>query len=330
MMLERELLPKYHEILEENRSAFYRDCKQIPVTFNITQSTETLWKIHDKALHSFQVKNTPQTPSLLDLKAEIADRLFQACCFCEHRCKVDRRTTSGICGVKETRIATEFIHYGEETVLVPSHTIFFSGCTFQCVFCQNWDISQLPCGAPIAAEKLGVIIEERRKQGSRNVNWVGGDPTSNLLYILQVLQEMDTNLPQVWNSNMYCSEQTMKLLHGIIDVYLTDFKYGNDSCAKRLSKIDGYTAIVRRNHLLAAKQSEMIVRHLVLPNHFECCTKPVLRFIADHLPNVLVNIMGQYRPEYRANEQKDISQSVTPEEVAAAKEYADSLGIHRL
>ena len=330
MMLERELLPKYHEILEENRSAVYLDCQHIPVTFNLSQSTEVLWKIHEKTLRSFHVKNTKQTPSLLDLKVELADRLFQSCCFCEHRCKVDRRTTPGVCGVKETRIATEFLHYGEEAVLVPSHTIFFSGCTFQCVFCQNWDISQLPGGAPISAEKLGTIIKERKKQGSRNVNWVGGDPTSNMLYVLQVLQEMDSNIPQVWNSNMYCTEETMKLLQGVIDIYLTDFKYGNDTCAKRLSKIDGYSEVVRRNHLLAHKQTEMIIRHLVLPNHFECCSKPVLRFIADHLPDVLVNIMGQYRPEYRANEHKDISQPVSPEEINAVKEYADTLGIHQV
>ena len=330
MMMERALLPRYHEILEEKQNALYLDCKQIPVSFDASQPTEKLWRLHDKALQSYHVKNTVQDPSLLDLKVELADRLFKACCFCEHKCRVDRRSTPGVCGVQETRIATEFLHYGEETVLVPSHTVFFSGCTFQCVFCQNWDISQLPGGTHIAEEKIGEIIGERKKQGSRNVNWVGGDPTSNLLYILQVLQQMEVNIAQVWNSNMYCSEETMKLLHGVIDVYLTDFKYGNDACAKRLSKIDGYSAVVRRNHLLAAQQSEMIIRHLVLPNHFECCSKPVMLFIAEHLPETLVNIMGQYRPEYRANEHKDISQSVTGEEVLRVTEYADSLGIHHL
>jgi putative pyruvate formate lyase activating enzyme len=330
MMMVRTLLPKYHDILEENRSAQYLDCKRIPVSFDISQSTDDLWKLHDKTLRSFNVQNSIQTSSLLDLKIELADRLFQACCFCECKCKIDRRKTPGVCGVQEARIATEFLHFGEETVLVPSHTIFFSGCTFQCVFCLNWDISQLPCGTFIAPEKLGRIIEERKKQGAHNVNWVGGDPTSNLLYILQVLQQMDTNIAQVWNSNMYCSEDTMKLLHGIIDIYLTDFKYGNDSCAKRLSKVEGYTAVVKRNHLLANEQGEILVRHLVLPNHIDCCSKPVIRFIARHLPDALVNIMGQYRPEYRAYEQKDISRPITPEEVLQVKEYAEKLGIHQI
>ena len=326
----RALLPKYHDILEENRTAQYLDCKHIPVSFERSQSTDELWELHEKALSSFNVQNTIQAPSLLDLKIELADRLFQACCFCEHKCKVDRRKIPGVCGVQEAHIATEFLHFGEETVLVPSHTIFFSGCTFQCVFCLNWDISQLPCGTYIPPEQLENVIEQRKKQGARNVNWVGGDPTSNLLYILQVLQNVDTNIAQVWNSNMYCSEETMRLLHGIIDIYLTDFKYGNDSCAKRLSKVDGYTAVVRRNHLLAYEHGEMIIRHLVLPNHIDCCSKPVIKFIAQHLPNALVNIMAQYKPEYRASEQKDISRSVSPEEIAQVKEYAEKLGIHQI
>ena len=326
----RALLPKYHDVLEENRTAQYLDCKHIPVSFERSQSTDELWELHEKALRSFNVQNTIQTPSLLDLKIELADRLFQACCFCEHKCKVDRRKIPGVCGVQEAHIATEFLHFGEETVLVPSHTIFFSGCTFQCVFCLNWDISQLPCGTYIPPEQLENVIEQRKKQGARNVNWVGGDPTSNLLYILQVLQNVDTNIAQVWNSNMYCSEETMRLLHGVIDIYLTDFKYGNDSCAKRLSKVDGYTAVVERNHLLAYEHGEMIIRHLVLPNHIDCCSKPVIKFIAQHLPNALVNIMAQYKPEYRASEQKDISRSVSPEEIVQVKEYAEKLGIHQI
>jgi putative pyruvate formate lyase activating enzyme len=330
MMKVRALLPKYHDILEENRTAQYLDCKHIPVSFERSQSTDELWELHEKALRSFNVQNTIQAPSLLDLKIELADRLFQACCFCEHKCKVDRRKIPGVCGVQEAHIATEFLHFGEETVLIPSHTIFFSGCTFQCVFCLNWDISQLPCGTYIPPEQLENVIEQRKKQGARNVNWVGGDPTSNLLYILQVLQNVDTNIAQVWNSNMYCSEETMRLLHGVIDIYLTDFKYGNDSCAKRLSKVDGYTAVVRRNHLLAYEHGEMIIRHLVLPNHIDCCSKPVIKFIAQHLPNALVNIMAQYKPEYRASEQKDISRSVSPEEIVQVKEYAEKLGIHQI
>jgi len=330
MMTLRTLLPKYHEILEENGTARYLDCKHVPASFERSQSTDELWDIHDEALHLFNVQNTIQTPSLLDLKIELANRLFQVCCFCEHKCSVNRRTVAGKCGIQYSRIASEFLHFGEEIVLVPSYTIFFSGCTFHCVFCQNWDISQFLCGTVIDPKQLGTAIEEQKKQGARNVNWVGGDPTSNLPYILTVLQLLDSNIAQVWNSNMYCSEETMKLLDGVIDIYLTDFKYGNDSCAKRLSKIDQYIAVVKRNHILAYQHGEVIIRHLVLPNHIDCCSKPIIKYIAEHLPNTVVNIMAQYRPKYKACEYKDISRSITPLEVSQVKEYADDLGIHQI
>jgi putative pyruvate formate lyase activating enzyme len=323
----RALLPKYHDILEEQGTAQYLNCKYIPVSFEESQSTDELWRTHDQALQLMKVQDTTPKQSLLDLKIELAERLYQACCFCEHQCRANRKKTAGKCGVQESHIASEFLHYGEEKVLVPSYTIFFSGCTFNCVFCQNWDISQNPCGVTIEPKALVTAVKERKKQGARNVNWVGGDPTSNLLYILKVLKELDSNIPQVWNSNMYCSEETMKLLHGVIDIYLTDFKYGNDSCAKRLSKVDGYTAIMKRNHLLAYQQGEVIVRHLVLPNHATCCSRPILEWIQKNTLEAAVNVMGQYRPEYHAHEYKEIACAVPREEYLRVKDYAETLGL---
>jgi putative pyruvate formate lyase activating enzyme len=327
MMTVRSLLPKYHDILEEQGTAQYLDCKHIPVSFEQTQSIDELWSIHNQALQLMKVRNTLPKKSLLDLKIELANRLFQACCFCEHKCKADRRKTIGKCGIQESRIASEFLHFGEETMLVPSYTIFFSGCTFRCVFCQNWDISQRPCGTTIESKQLVVTIEQRTKQGARNVNWVGGDPTPNLLYILKVLQQLDSNIAQVWNSNMYCSEETMKLLHGVMDLYLTDFKYGNDSCAKRLSKVDGYTAVVKRNHILAYQHGEVIVRQLVLPNHRACCSQRIMQWIQENIPQVAVNIMVQYRPEYHADEYEEIACPVSREEHLRVKEYAETLDL---
>lgn len=323
----RSLLPKYWNILEENGTAQYLNCKHVPVFFDLSESTDELWSIHDDALQLMKVQDTTPTRSLLDLKIELADRLFQACCLCEHKCRVNRKKIAGKCGVQESRIASEFLHFGEEPMLVPSYTIFFSGCTFHCVFCQNWDISQNPCGVVIEPEALVTAIEQRKKQGARNVNWVGGDPTSNLLYILNVLKKLDSNIPQVWNSNMYCSEETMKLLHGVMDIYLTDFKYGNDSCAKRLSKVDGYTAVVKRNHMLAYQQGEVIVRHLVLPNHGTCCSRPILEWIQKNTLEVALNVMGQYRPEYHAYEYEEIAYPVLREEYLQVKEYAETLGL---
>ncbi|RLF53379.1 MAG: radical SAM protein [Thermoplasmata archaeon] len=324
------ILSKYFEILEENIPAKYQNCKYIPVEFNTDNSLKILWEKHDSALKNIKLSEVKPEQSLLDLKIEIANRIFQNCCFCERRCNVDRREQSGNCGVKQPGVASEFLHIGEESVLVPSHTIFFSGCTFHCVFCQNWDISQFNTGLYVEPLKLASVIAERKAQGSRNVNWVGGDPTPNVLYILQTLKELNVNIPQVWNSNMYCSVETMKLLQGVIDVYLTDFKYGNDRCAKRLSKVENYLRIVERNHKTAYSNGEVIVRHLVMPNHVECCSKPIIRWISENIPECVVNIMAQYRPEYHAYEYDDISRHVSAEEVLEVKEYADELNIHQI
>jgi putative pyruvate formate lyase activating enzyme len=122
----------------------------------------------------------------------------------------------------------------------------------------------------------------------------------------------------------------MKLLHGVMDLYLTDFKYGNDLCAKRLSKVDGYTAVVKRNHMLAYQHGEVIVRHLVLPNHRACCSQRIIQWIKENIPKVTVNIMAQYRPEYHADEYKEIAYPVSREEYQGIKEYAETLGLFLL
>jgi putative pyruvate formate lyase activating enzyme len=324
----RRILFKYFDILEENGTAQYLTCKNISVNFDKTESTDSLWQKHDNVLKKMKVNNTKPKTSLLDLKIELANRIFQDCIFCERRCRIDRRKTTGNCGVMKARIASEFMHFGEEHVLVPSYTIFFSGCTFHCVFCQNWDISQQVCGIYIKPEIVATMIRKRKNEGARNVNWVGGDPTSNLAYILTVLKECTENIPQVWNSNMYCSEETMKLLQGIIDVYLTDFKYGNDICAKRLSKVDNYFRIIKRNHKIAYKQGEIIIRHLVLPNHIKCCSEPILQWISRNIPHVAVNVMAQYRPEFHAYEYEEISRSLSTEDYIQAKNYAKKMNIN--
>lgn len=270
--------------------------------------------------------------SYLDLKVKIAEKMFHHCNFCERACGVNRKLEKGYCGVGDPLIASEFLHVGEEQVLVPSHTVFFAGCNFNCVYCQNWDISQQPTnGISIDAKNLALIIEKRRNEGSRNVNFVGGDPSPNLHYILRTMQLVRENIPVVWNSNMYLSGDAMHLLDGFADLYLTDFKYGNNECAQRLSGIPDYMEVVGRNHKMAWDAGDMIIRHLVLPNHVECCSKPLLRWISQNLGlEVVLNIMGQYHPVYHAEENEEISRLPTYNEIGEVVEYAKDLGFENL
>jgi putative pyruvate formate lyase activating enzyme len=268
-------------------------------------------------------------------KRRRAAGLASPCRLCERKCGADRKGgKAGACGVLGPLVSSEFLHYGEEPELVPSHTIFFAGCTFKCAFCQNHDISQEPaCGVSISPAELANRIE---RGGGINVNWVGGDPTSNLEYILAVmeaLKALDRNIAQVWNSNMYLSQEAMAVLDGVIDVHLSDFKYGNDRCAKRLSGVDRYFEVVSRNHLVASGQCEILLRHLVMPGHVGCCTKPVLEWAAANLPKerLKVNLMDQYHPDHMVLREKEkypeLGRRLKMQEFLEAYEYARKLGL---
>ena len=345
-------LARYEEIASGKQLPRYLIAKEVKCDFRLSDETDDLWQLHDELVAGMKNKTESSGSSnLLQLKAELADRILSKCNLCERKCDADRKHgEKGKCGVLEARISSEFIHMGEEPEIIPSYTIFFSGCTFKCVFCQNWDISTHPeAGRIISSHDLAKMIEDkdtilqqqskrtrdiydsfpfRRPSFAKNVNWVGGEPTSNLPFILKTLAACDSRLPQVWNSNMYLTKDSMKLLDGIIDLYLTDFKYGNDNCAKRLSGIDNYFEVIARNHSIATNQCDALVRHLVLPNHIECCTRPILEWIERHTSDVVVNIMAQYRPEHRADEFKDISKPLTNQEFCKALKIGEDLGLN--
>jgi len=266
---------------------------------------------------------------LLGEKIKEAYRILERCELCERSCKVNRNENGGECEVgNEPIISSAFIHLGEESFFVPSFTIFFMGCNFHCQFCQNYTISQWQeHGTRISTNNLAFLME--RSGGCRNINLVGGEPTPQLPFILDALSKVKINLPIIWNSNFYMSLCSMDLLKGIVDVYLSDFKYGNNACAKKLSKVNNYFDIVSRNHLLAFKDSELVIRHLVLPNHLECCTKKVLEFIAEKFGDkVIVNLMDQYRPCWNAHEYPEINKALKKEEFDLAVDYAKKLGLN--
>lgn len=294
------MLERYKAILSGKKSPYFMQAKEEDDTSEyLLAEEEDLWEVHNELLK----KEIPP----LALKSELAYRMMDHCTLCEWRCGVDRnRGEKGRCKVsKRPRISSLFLHFGEEPDLIPSHTVFFSGCNFSCVFCQNYDISQYPSsGQYVRPEVLAGRLDDG---GGKNVNWVGGDPTPNLPYIIDVLELMNEPLPQIWNSNMYLSEEGMSILSKLVDLYLTDFKYGNDECAKRLSGIDSYTDVIQRNHLLAEHTGDLIIRHLVLPGHIDCCTRPILEWIDENLERPMVNIMLQYRPVYKAGEYDEIS-----------------------
>ncbi|WP_431063895.1 radical SAM protein [Methanobacterium sp.] len=328
-------LSTYFEIMLNKRPSRVKTASMINAREK--DDINSLWREHETIKAGFKKIFDKKTfygakkPdfSYMDLKIKIAEKIFENCYFCERRCYVNRNTNTGFCGVLNSRIASEYLHIGEEAPLVPSHTIFFAGCNFKCIYCQNFDISQFPeSGIEISEKSLSKIIDRRRREGSRNVNFVGGDPTPNLPFILKTMHLCNENIPVVWNSNFYMSKESMKLLDGFVDLYLTDFKYGPCSCAVELSGVSDYWNIVTRNHKMAKNACDMIIRHLVLPNHVECCSKPILKWIRDNLgKETVVNIMGQYRPVYKAQECKEIRGFPSHQEIQETINYAKRLGL---
>jgi putative pyruvate formate lyase activating enzyme len=341
----KKILPRYVHVVNNEMPAKFQIAKRVSFNYKKNLSLYKLWREHAKLMKIFyRIKkvvddeklsiNDVEVPefSLLDLKIILTKEIMKSCELCERACKANRlNQQKGNCGViDEPRTASEFMHMGEEPFISPSHTIFFMGCTFHCDYCQNWSISQWnERGTKVSAQDLASSIENMREHGSRNVNFVGGEPTPCLLIILEILKLCKINVPVVWNSNFYMSEKTMQLLDGIVDMYLSDFKYGNDKCASKLSHIENYFKVCSRNHRAATKQSELTIRHLLLPNHIECCTRPIIEWIAKNVrKKCIVNMMDQYRPEYKAVEHNDINRKITKEEFESAVDYAKKFKIN--
>jgi len=340
----RASLARYFDVMEDDKPAKFLIAKKLFANFSKEDSLARLWEIHNKLTEEFcrlekeidsrqklfEELNDPEK-SYLDLKIEIANRILEGCHFCIRRCGFNRLAGElGYCkcGTQIT-VSTIFEHMGEEPELVPSGTIFTLGCTLRCLHCQNWTISQwYEKGDIFSPEQLARSVEHLRKGGCRNVNLVGGEPTPWLQQWLETFKHVNVNVPVVWNSNSYYSEETAKLLAGFADVYLLDFKYGSNECAERISNAPGYWEACTRNHLYAKKYGELIIRVLVLPEHLECCTKNILNWIAQNLGTwIRTNVMFQYRPEWRAHEIPELRRRLTGGEMERAIELAKEAGL---
>ena len=335
----KKSLGRYFAVMQDQKIAKFMIAKKLSAEFSDEDSTEELWQKHEdltREFHKIQgemdidVEKFREIPvpekSYLDLKIEMANRILRSCHFCSRRCSVNRLEGKlGYCRCgQEVKVSSIFEHMGEEPELVPSGTIFTMGCTMRCSHCQNWTISQwMENGVVYKPEKLAKEVEELRANGCRNANLVGGEPTPWLQPWLATFKHVNMNVPIVWNSNTYYSPETAQLLGGFADVYLLDFKYGLNECAEKISDAPNYWAVCVKNHLEANKLGELIIRVLVLPNHLECCTKSILNWIAENLGrNTRVNVMFQYRPQWRAYEIPELNRRLTKDEMERAIQLA--------
>jgi len=335
----RKSLARYFSVMQDEKPAKFRIAKKLPAEFSGKDRIEELWQEHGRLAQRFykfereidtcqkSLRNMPNPEkSFLDLKIAIARRILTNCHFCTRRCGINRsKGELGYCRCgTEITVSSIFQHMGEEPELVPSGTIFTVGCTMRCRHCQNWTISQwTEKGEVYKPEALAKEVEQLRVSGCRNANLVGGEPTPWLEQWLETFNHVNINIPVVWNSNSYYSPETARLLAEFVDVYLLDFKYGPDGCAEKISDASDYWKACTRNHLEAKKYGELIIRILVLPSHLECCTKPIINWIARNLgTDTRVNVMFQYRPEWKAYEIPELRRRLTRDEKKRAVQLA--------
>lgn len=261
-----------------------------------------------------------------------AERLAQArwherrCQLCEHRCGADRAAGErGPCRAGLTaRIYKQRVEWGEEAEIAPSHLFYLSGCDLRCAFCIAGANAFDPRrGRPLTSSFLAESVALGRADGACTLQWVGGEPTIHLPAILRAMAGCDDLPPIVWKSDFHGTPEAFALLEGVVDVYLADFKFGNDACARRIARVEDYVAIVTRNLAVAAAQGDLIVRHLLLPGHFECCFRPIVEWLRVNLPSAKFSLRDGYLPAWRADREPELTRPLVRHEVARAFDLAD-------
>ncbi len=285
----------------------------------------------------------------LKKRAEMARRLLSPCRLCPRACEVDRLSGEvGFCRTADRAIVASFgPHFGEEEPLVGqggSGTIFFSWCNLGCVFCQNWEISHLGEGEPVEAEELAEMMLTLEARGCHNINFV--TPSHVVPMILEALliaAQRGLSVPLVYNTGGYDSLEILKLLEGIFDIYMPDFKYWDEKIALKYSLAPGYPQVARKaikemhrqvgdlilDHRGIAVRG-LIIRHLVLPGGL-AGSKKIFQWIAQEIsPNTYVNIMDQYRPCGEAYRYPPLDRRITSQEYLEAIRAAEEAGLRRL
>jgi putative pyruvate formate lyase activating enzyme len=284
----------------------------------------------------------------LEQRVEQARRHMAACDLCARSCGVDRYLRVGACRTGSLAVVASWgPHHGEEDPLrgwAGSGTVFFSSCNLRCLYCQNWEISHGRQGHEVGAAELAEIMLSLQRRGCHNINLVS--PSHVVAPILEavLLAARDgLDLPLVYNTGGYDSLEALRLLDGVIDVYMPDMKYAATRVARRASRVLNYPEANRRAVREMHRQvgdlqidgdglavRGLLVRHLILPGGL-AGTPAIVRFLAEEIsPNTYLNLMDQYRPAFRAREYPPLNRRPTIMELDQAVEAARAAGLWRL
>ncbi len=267
------------------------------------------------------------------------------CTLCPRNCNIDRSIKKGYCGMgNKIKIARAALHFWEEPCIsgdVGSGTVFFSGCSLGCVYCQNKEISRGGVGKEITANRLTEIYFELQDKGAANINLVTGDHfIPQIVPTLEYARKNGLKIPVILNTSSYIKIDALKMLEGLVDIYLPDLKYTDNTVAKKYSKADDYFECASEAVGEMVRQvgkpifddrgyikSGVIIRHLLLPNNVTH-SKTVLKYIYETYKNdIYVSIMSQYTPCGELLQFPELNRKVTKREYEKLLTYAMDLGI---
>jgi len=287
--------------------------------------------------------------SELSARVKAAYQLLESCTVCPRSCQVNRLEGEfGHCRIGRSALVSSYgPHYGEEKPLSGwrgSGTIFLTRCNLNCVYCQNHDISQTSFGEEVEPEQIAELMLRLQSYGCHNINLVSpSHVVPQCLAAVLIAARSGLTLPLIYNSGGYDSIETLRLLDGVIDIYMPDMKYSDTETAYRLSNVDNYPQInraaVKEMHRqvgdLVLDQDGiairgLLVRHLILPNGLAGSADTITFLAREISPSTYLNLMDQYRPEYRAFQYPESNRRLTADEYQQVVQLARDSGLRRL
>lgn len=305
-------------------------------------------KFFDKNFNNYNEKHL----HYIDSAIEKAHSLYDSCVCCGHLCKTDRNNNKiGRCKIFEDtshiKVASHTLHFGEEPMLVGNNgsgTVFFSNCNLSCVFCQNHQISSEGIGEIIDLDKLASYFLDLEREGANNINLVSATHVIYpVLKALKIALLNGLNLPIVYNTNGYDTNELLDCLNGIIDIYLPDLKYFNNEKAIKYSRAENYFDVAINAITIMKNQvgdliidendiakSGIIIRHLVLPNNESDSYDILIELKERGFLNSYISLMSQYSPEFMAKDYDNINRKLYVKEYNEVLNFALDLGFENI
>jgi putative pyruvate formate lyase activating enzyme len=258
-------------------------------------------------------------------RLEAAGEALAECRLCAHGCGVNRLTGElGLCKAGDrAHVHLAQVEVADELELIPTFAIALSGCDLRCAFCitgaQSWNSR---AGEALPLTVLAAQAKAALAKGARTVTILGGEPTIHLPSLLELVAQLPEHARLVLKTNGYGSAVSRELLDRLFDVWCVDYKFGNDVCADRLARVPNYSAVVRENLLWASQQGDLIVRHLLIPGHIECCWIPVAEWLATRLPDVKVSLRQGFWPGWQSHRHPELRRTTSAHEWEWALELA--------